>query len=211
MNLNGEVPSFPEGEGKEEQGGEGMKQNLVSEAAVLEEVKKAITQTLKINQDTIEPQHSLMKDLGAESLDFLDINYRLEQALGIKTARHFVLEHIEEMFGEGSAIDENSQLTAKAITLLKIRLGDNLPVELRPGMDMDEIPPLITVQGMAKVLMEILDTLPGKCLACGQSAWKLENGLRVKCGSCAADATFTDGDTLTKEWLTKVQAEKKIF
>ena len=188
-----------------------MMQNLGSEAAVLEEVKKAIAQTLKINQDKIEPQHSLMKDLGAESLDFLDINYRLEQTLGIKTARHFVLEHIEEMFGEGSAIDENSQLTEKAITLLKIRLGDSLPVELRPGIDMDEIPPLITVQGMAKVLMEILDTLPGKCSACGQSAWKSENGLHVKCGSCAADATFTDGDTLTKEWLTKVQAEKKIF
>jgi len=188
-----------------------MKQNLVSETAVIEEVKKAIAQTLKINQDTIEPQHSLMKDLGAESLDFLDINYRLEQALGIKTARHFVLEHIEEMFGEGSAIDENSQLTEKAITLLKIRLGDNLPVDIHPGMDMDEIPPLITVQGMAKVVMEILDTLPGKCSSCGQSAWTLENGLRVKCGSCSAEATFTDGDTLTKEWLNEVQKEKKIF
>ena len=91
-----------------------------------------------------------MKDLGAESLDFLDINYRLEQAFGIKTARHFVLEHIEEMFGEGSAIDENSQLTDKAIALLKIRLGDNLSAELHAGMDMDEVPPLVTVEGMAR-------------------------------------------------------------
>jgi acyl carrier protein len=188
-----------------------MKQNLVSEAAVLEEVKKAIAQTLKLNPEAIEPKHSLMKDLGAESLDFLDINYRLEQAFGIKTARHFVLEHIEEMFGEGSAIDENSQLTAKAITLLKIRLGDNLPASLQPGMDMDEIPPLITVQGMAKVVTEILDTLPEKCPSCGQSAWTSANGHRIKCGSCAADATFTDGDTLTEEWLTQVQKEKKIF
>jgi acyl carrier protein len=188
-----------------------MNQKLVSEAAVIEEVKKAIAQTLKIKEETIEPQHSLMKDLGAESLDFLDINYRLEQAFGIKTARHFVLEHIEEMFGEGSAIDENSQLTEKAITLLKIRLGDNLPVDLRPGMDMDEIPPLITVQGMAKVVMDILDTLPGKCPSCGQSAWTSGNGHRIKCGSCNAEATFSDGDTLTKEWLTQVQKEKKIF
>jgi len=188
-----------------------MKQTLISEATVLEEVKKAIAQTLKVDTNSIQAKNSLMKDLGAESLDFLDINYRLEQAFGIKTARHFVLEHIEEMFGEGSAIDENSQLTGKAIALLKIRLGSDLPAELRPGMDMDEVPPLVTVEGMAKVVLDILDTLPEKCGACGGKAWKSENGLRIKCGSCGGEATFTDGDTLTKEWLTKVQEEKKIF
>jgi hypothetical protein len=78
-------------------------------------------------------------------------------------------------------------------------------------MDMDEVPPLVTVEGMAKVVLDILDTLPEKCGSCGGKAWKSENGLRIKCGSCGGEATFTDGDTLTKEWLTKVQEEKKIF
>ncbi len=188
-----------------------MRQNLISEATVLEEVKKAIAQTLKTDKETIQAEHSLMKDLGAESLDFLDINYRLEQAFGIKAARHFVLEHVEEMFGEGSAIDENSQLTEKAVALLKIRLGDDLSDKLRPGMDMDEVPPLITVQGMARGVMDILESLSDKCTSCGQTAWKSDNGLRVKCGSCGTDAKFTDGDTLIDEWLTKVQQEKKIF
>jgi len=188
-----------------------MGQNLISEAVVLDEVKKAIAQTLKLEPEKIQPAQSLMKDLGAESLDFLDINYRLEQAFGIKTARHFVLEHIEEMFGEGSAIDENSQLTEKAVTLLKIRLGDPLPVELRAGTDMDEVPPLITVQGMTKAIMDILDSLPSACGSCGNSAWKSEDHRRVQCGSCGAEATYTDGDTLIKEWLTRIQEEKKIF
>jgi len=188
-----------------------MKQNVISEVSVLEEVKKAVAQTLKLDKNTIQADQSLMKDLGAESLDFLDINYRLEQTFGIKTARHFVLEHIEEMFGEGSAIDENSQLTDKAVALLKIRLGDNLPLELRPGMDMDEVPPLITVQGMTRAVMDILDGLPEKCGSCGRTSWQSEHGPRIKCGSCGADSIFTDGDTLIKEWLTKVQDEKKIF
>jgi acyl carrier protein len=187
-----------------------MKQNVITEATVLEELRKALAETLRVDKDSIRADHSLMKDLGAESLDFLDINYRLEQTFGIKMARHFVLEHIEEMFGEGSAIDENNQLTEKAIALMKIRLGDNLPVELRPGMDMDEIPPLVTVEGMVTVVMDILDTLLEKCGSCGQSAWKDENSTRIKCGSCGADATFTDGDTLIEEWLAKVQEEKKI-
>ena len=186
-----------------------MGQNLISETTVLEEVKKAIGQTLKIDPSTIQPDHSLMKDLGADSLDFLDIGYRLEQVFGGKMARHPVLEHVEEMFGEGTAIDENSQLTDKGVTLLKIRFGDHLPIE--PGMEMDAIPPLVTVRGMARAMMDILSSLPDKCGACGQAAWKSENGLRTQCGSCGAEATFADGDALIKEWLTKVQEEKKIF
>jgi acyl carrier protein len=188
-----------------------MKQNVISEATVLEELKKAIAQTLKLDKDTIQADHSLVKDLGAESLDFLDVDYRLEQTFGIKMARHFVLEHIEEMFGEGSAIDENSQLTEKAVALLKIRVGENSPVNLHAGMDMDEVPPVVTVQGMARAVMDVLDSLPEACASCGQSNWKSENGLRIQCGSCGAEAPFTDGDTLIKEWLKKVQEEKKIF
>ena len=187
-----------------------MDQNFITELKVFEELKKVIVETLRVDETAIKPDTSLIKDLGAESLDFLDINYRLEQTFGIKMARHFVLEHIEEMFGEGSAIDENGKLTGKAIELLKIRLGDKIP-ELTPGMDMDEIPTLITAQSIAKGIMDIISSLPEKCAHCGNSALKTENGTHIKCGSCGDNATFTNGDDLIKEWLKKVQEEKKLF
>ena len=188
-----------------------MKQALITEHTVLEEVKKGVAETLNIDRGSINPEHSLMKDLGAESLDFLDITYRLEQTFGIKMARHFVLEHMETMFGEGSAIDENGQLTDKAVELLKIRAGGDLPEEIRAGMDMDEVPTLVTVQTMARGVMDILDTLPESCTACRSTAWKAEDGVRISCGSCGAHATFDNGDDLTKAWLTKVQEEKNLF
>ncbi len=187
-----------------------MGQNLITEQKVFEELKKVIVETLRADENTVKSETSLIKDLGAESLDFLDINYRLEQAFGIKMARHFVLEHIEEMFGEGSAIDENGKLTEKAIELLKIRLGDDMP-NLTAGMDMDEVPTLITTQSIAKGVMDILDGLPEKCSHCGSSAWKTQDGTHIKCGSCGEPAVFTNGDDLIKGWLTKIQEEKKIF
>ena len=187
-----------------------MSQNFIKEKSVLEEVKKAIAETLNIDKDSIQPESSLIKDLGAESLDFLDINYRLEQAFGIKMARHFILEHIEEMFGEGSAIDANGQITDKAVSILKIRLGENL-AELRPGMDMDEVPALVTAQSITSGVMDILDSLPAACSPCGSSAWQSDNGIRIKCSSCGEYATITNGDDLIKAWLTKVQEEKMIF
>ena len=185
-----------------------MKQDFIAEQKVFNELKKTIVETLRVDENAVKPESSLIKDLGAESLDFLDINYRMEQIFGIKMARHFVLEHIEEMSGEGTAIDENGQLTVKAVELLKIRFGDNMP-DLRPGTDMDEVPAFITVQSIVDGVMDILNTLPDKCAGCGSSGWKADDGTRIKCGSCGEFATFTNGDYLTIEWLKKVSQEKK--
>ncbi|UCE72102.1 MAG: hypothetical protein JSV11_11935 [Nitrospiraceae bacterium] len=187
-----------------------MSQNLITEEKVFEELKKAIVETLRVDENDIKPESSLIHDLGAESLDFLDINYRLEQAFGIKMARHFVLEHIEEMFGEGTAIDENGQLTEKAIQLLKIRFGEDMP-ELKPGMDMDEVPSLVTAQSIAQGVMDILESIPDQCSKCSSTAWKTDDGTHVACGSCGEAAAYANGDDLIKEWLTNVQEEKKIF
>ena len=186
-----------------------MKQTFISEQIVIDELKKAIIDTLSAKEETIKPESSLINDIGAESLDFLDINYRLEQAFGIKMARHFILEHMEEIFGEGSAIDENSQLTDKAIELLKVRFGDDLP-DISAGVEIDEVQALITVQSIANGVMDILKSLPEKC-ACGNSTWKSDERTRIKCESCGEYAVFANGDDLIKEWLENVQKEKNLF
>jgi acyl carrier protein len=185
-----------------------MRQTLVSEERVMREVKKSIAITQREDESSITPDTSLVRDLNAESLDFLDINYRLEQAFGIRMARHFVLEHIEEMFGEGSAIDENSRLTDKAVDVLKLRLGEDHPA-LKPGMDLEEVPSLITVQSVANGVIAILDTLPDRC-DCGQSDWKSEDDTHIRCGSCGAAPVFINGDELTKQWLKTLQQAGKI-
>ncbi len=187
-----------------------MSQNIITEDKVMEELKKAIVETLRVDEAEIKPETSLINDLGAESLDFLDINYRLEQAFGMKMARHFVLEHIEEIHGEGSAIDENGQLTDKAVQTLKIRFGDNVP-GLKPGMDMDEVPALVTVDSIAKGVKDILDSLPAACAKCNHSEWQTDDGSHLKCGSCGEPAPYANGDDLIKDWLSKVQEENKIF
>ncbi len=184
-------------------------QHLVSEERVVEEIKKSIGESLRIDPASIAAENSLIQDLGAESLDFLDINYRLEQAFGIRMARHFVLEHVEEMFGEGAAIDDKGRLTERGAQLLKIRLGDRQEA-LQAGMELDQATGLITVQSMARGIMDVLNSLPESCPHCGAS-WQSDNGARVRCGACGKDAVFKNGDELTQEWLKRVQEEQKIF
>ncbi len=171
---------------------------------------KAISEGIDINPAIVKPQSSLMKDLGAESLDFLDINYRLEQTFGIKMARRHVLDHIEELFGEETAIDSDGKLTEKAARVISMRY-DGSGYQAQTGMDMDDLPAMVTVSSIADGVMNILDTLPEKCVNCGAGSWVLQEETRIQCGSCAEAATFTSGDDLIQIWLKQVQENNKVF
>src|SRR5208337_428822 len=177
-----------------------MKQNLIPEQRVLSEVTKALSEGIDINPLRIKPESSLINDLGAESLDFLDINYRLEQTFGIKMARRSVLDHMEELFGEESAIDSDGKLTCKAAEVLAIRY-DGSGNKLDAGMDMDDLPAMVTVSSIVEGVMNLLDTLPEKCINCGAQSWNLHEETHIHCGSCGEAATFTSGDDLTQIWL----------
>ena len=51
---------------------------------IVKNVKTIISQALKVDENKIELHSSLIKDLGAESIDFLDIVFRLEKTFKIK-------------------------------------------------------------------------------------------------------------------------------
>ena len=69
-----------------------------------DEVRAALATTLRIEPDTVGMEKSIINDLGATSIDFLDINFRLEQVFGIQLASQLLLDHVEEVCGEGTAI-----------------------------------------------------------------------------------------------------------
>jgi acyl carrier protein len=51
---------------------------------IIKGVKIVISQALRMDESKISPESSLIKDLGAESIDFLDIVFRLEKTFKIK-------------------------------------------------------------------------------------------------------------------------------
>lgn len=185
-----------------------MSQNLISDDAILEEVKQAIAHTTGIEKEAIAPDSSLVDDLGVLSLDFLDINFRLEQVFGIKMARNFVLEHVEEMFGEGVAINEESEVTEKGVEVLKLRLNEAAD-DLEPGTPVDELPALVTPRTLAGAVRDVLNYLPGKSPS--GADWKIEDGTRVVCAETGQPASLPSGDEVVQNWLNGVQEERGLF
>lgn len=82
-------------------------------------IKDVLVDALAVDEDDVTPQARLTKDLGAESIDFLDIVFKLEQAFGIKI-------HQGELFPEGVTQDpkyvQNGKLTADGVAAIKARL-----------------------------------------------------------------------------------------
>jgi len=54
---------------------------------VFEKVREALVDALAVEEDEVTPEATMVGDLGAESIDFLDIVYRLEKAFDITISR----------------------------------------------------------------------------------------------------------------------------
>ena len=54
---------------------------------IFEKVREGLVEALSVEDDEVTSEASLTRDLGAESIDFLDIVFRLEKAFDIKIPR----------------------------------------------------------------------------------------------------------------------------
>ena len=118
-------------------------------------VRAIISQALKVDEGAIAPSSSLIKDLGAESIDFLDIVFRLEKVFKIKIPKG-------ELFPEKILTDarfvKNGQVTHAGIEELKQKMSNVNWDEFAKNPQVSNLGNLFTV-GM------IVDYLSGKLQA----------------------------------------------
>ena len=87
---------------------------------ICEKVTETLVDALGVDEEEVTDEATLMGDLGAESIDFLDIVFRLEKAFDIKIAR-------EELFPAESLLNDselvsNNKLTDKGLAMLKDKM-----------------------------------------------------------------------------------------
>jgi len=86
---------------------------------VFEKIRAALVDALGVDEDEVTPEATLTGDLGAESIDFLDIVFRLEKAFDIKIPRG-------ELFPESILTDpqyvDNGKFTQAGLDELRKRM-----------------------------------------------------------------------------------------
>src|SRR5262245_33114189 len=108
---------------------------------IFEKVRSTLVDALGVDEEDVTPGASLRSDLGAESIDLLDIVFRLERNFGIKIPRG-------ELFPENVSdpeLTENGRLTTKGLSELKARMPGQDLGEFEQDPDVEKILDLYTV------------------------------------------------------------------
>jgi acyl carrier protein len=83
-------------------------------------VSATLVEALNVDEDDVTPEATLQGDLGAESIDFLDIVFRLEREFGIKIPRGELFP--ESIFQGDPDFVQNGKVTDKGIAELRARM-----------------------------------------------------------------------------------------
>lgn len=86
---------------------------------IFTKVQAALVDALGVDEDEVTPQASLTADLGAESIDFLDIVFRLEQAFGFKIGQG---ELFPENVAQNPEYVKDGKVTPKGLETLRARM-----------------------------------------------------------------------------------------
>ena len=113
---------------------------------IFQEVKAVLIDALGVDDDEVTAEATLMGDLGAESIDFLDIVFRLEKAFDIKIPR-------EELFPAESLMNDpdfvkDGKLTEKGLAELRDKMPHTDLAGFEDDPDINKLGDLFTVQSI---------------------------------------------------------------
>ena len=110
---------------------------------IFEKVRHQLVEALSVDEDEVTPQARLQADLNAESIDFLDIVFRLEREFGIKIDRNELFP--ESIFQGDPDFVQDGKVTPKGLSELKARMPYANLAEFEKNPVFENIGDLFTV------------------------------------------------------------------
>jgi len=173
-----------------------------SKEHVLGVVTDALSRVLGLRIEEIAAGSSLVEDLGAESLDFVELNAMLEKGFGLTLPSRSVLDHAGRITGEPERFyHPRTGLTEEGVALLAASPYRYLG--LKPGTTTYEIFNTSTVGNLANICHEILCHLPQACPDCGGGQACVAATGRAACADCGAPLKPLRGDDVLEHWLQR--------
>jgi acyl carrier protein len=108
-----------------------------------EEIFGKVKEVLGVDDDEIKEEATLTGDLGAESIDFLDIVFRLEKTFSIKIPRGELFP--DDILNNPEYV-EGGKMTPKGLAQLKSAMPHADFTEFQADPDVNKMPNLFTVK-----------------------------------------------------------------
>ncbi|MEM9416593.1 MAG: acyl carrier protein [Planctomycetota bacterium] len=91
----------------------------MSDEEIFEKIQEVLEEALGVDDDEVTPEARLGEDLGAESIDYLDISFRLEKAFGIKIGE---TEMFDQSVLSNDGIVEDGKVTEAGLAALREKM-----------------------------------------------------------------------------------------
>jgi acyl carrier protein len=115
-------------------------------------VKEAVVEALALDDDEVTPESTLMDDLGAESIDLLDILFRIEKSTGVKIEASDLGDYIQGGIPDDEFSDDNQVISAKGAEQLHKVMPQTDPSDIEGKLNADEVMTLFTVQNLVDMV-----------------------------------------------------------
>src|SRR5262250_1474499 len=93
---------------------------MPSQEEIYTKVSATLVEALNVDEEEIKPTSTLQGDLGAESIDFLDIVFRLEREFGIRIPRGELFP--ESVFQGDPDLVQDGRVTDRGMVELRARM-----------------------------------------------------------------------------------------
>jgi acyl carrier protein len=127
---------------------------MAADQETYDAVQQAIVDALGVDEDEVTPDATLLGDLGAESIDLLDILFRLERKLGVKIQASDLAAYVQGGIPDDEFGDENELITPQGMEQLKKAMPQIDPAELQGKLKADQVMSLFTVQNLADMVAQ---------------------------------------------------------
>jgi acyl carrier protein len=121
-------------------------------------VTQVLVEALNAEEDDVKPGATLQGDLGAESIDFLDIVFRLEREFGIKIPRDELFP--ESIFRGDSSLVQDGRVTDQGLAELHSRMPYADLNSFENDRRLSAVPDLFTVDLLNRYVVWKLGRVP---------------------------------------------------
>lgn len=120
--------------------------------AIYPKVAETMADALGCDLEQVKPDASLIDELGAESIDFLDIVFRLERGFKVKIPRGKIVEEARGDLSE-SEFESKGAVSDAGVERLKVFLSEVPADRFKTPMKVADIPRLFTTETFCKMVI----------------------------------------------------------
>lgn len=116
----------------------------MSDEEILKELRPLLVEVLGVAPDRISMDSVLVSDLGAESIDLLDLSFRIEEKFKVTIEANEIEREAKQRL-PGGVYEKDGCLTEEALAEIRRSVPELPPARLVPGLRKTDLPSLLTV------------------------------------------------------------------